>query len=333
MRFLLVWLVLLTAAPAAAQTQDRLAPLPSGPATLDWVRQRLKEALGDVTRLEPGTRPSLIYAHTDKADLPRFTISVAEEPGSKAPHTFAQDFVSSFRQSCGPVRWRGELYEGDFAFGIHTVDCPSLGAAGLHIWMMTYRDGARSQLIALSADLAKAAAIDARGDAVARAVGIKLYQTPRTLAEAMAVAQAFGGNLDQYEPAKLSMLDPTRAVLKVDALVQNGAPGTYEIDVRSCNSIRLREVEDSTRRTLIETEIDLQRFAALVTRDGPDMVSRAGQYGEETRYPAQAAPVRGNLQIEMGQHIPDSTLHGMIDAYLLAWERFCRPNGAGASGR
>lgn len=333
MRALFVWLVVLCAAgPAAAQPAAGLEPLPSGPALIGWVRQRLAEALEGVTRLEPGSRPSLVVAETDSPDLPRFTISVAEEPEEREPLVFARSFVSSFSESCGPLRGRGELNEGLFAFGIYVLDCPRIGAGGLHIWIMTYKDGDRSQLVALSAELTRAAAIDARGDRVARAVGIRLYPSIRTLAEALVVADALSGSLDRYDPARMTLPDPTRAALKVDGLIQTGRPGTYEIEVRSCNSIRLREVEDEGRRLVREGEIDLQRLVGLVTRAGPNLSVQAGAYGEQTNFPNSGEPLHRPIDVDAGLFLPDTPWHGPLDAYLQAWERFCQP-GATAGSR
>ncbi|MFN3281198.1 MAG: hypothetical protein ACK40I_05970 [Tabrizicola sp.] len=328
MRAFIFWLAaMLLAGPAVAQGSGKLTPLPTGPPLLDWVRSTLTEALDGVTQIVPGRSSNHLSARTSSPALPAFTITVLEQVPAVDLDSLPNSFVSTFRAACGPLRPRGELDENLLNFIVYTLECPTIGASGLHLWVLSYRDTDRTQLIALSSNAASAAAINTRGDKLAAALGLRLYPTPRSLAEAMAVGHALG--LSEYNQTQFSSSEAGRGRLRVAQLIE-AAPGTsgnVDVHVRSCSSIQIREIEDGPpTRVSAELVIDLQRFAELVTREGPNLNVRPGTAWQVTRFPSDGRPLSYPMPNVTGLLAPDANWHAMLDSYLLAWERFCAPS-------
>ncbi|QCK88513.1 hypothetical protein E8L99_23500 [Phreatobacter aquaticus] len=325
MRKLFFWLAMfILAGPAAAQGSGKLTPLPGGPALLDWVRSTLAEALDGVTQIEPGRSPSVFIARTGSPDLPVFNISVVEQMPSEAPETMTKGFISSFRASCGPLRLRGHLSENELYFEHLSIECPGITASGLYLWILAYKDSDRTQLIALSGSLAATAAINARGEKLAAALGLRIYPTSRSLTEAVAVAQAFFGTPDDYELSAFTSLGGGRGRLRVKEMILTGKPGAWEVNAPSCSAIRVREIEDGPPTSVSsDSTIDLQRLAALVKRQGPDLITSAGAYGTRTILASSPRPVTSPLALESGSLSPASANYAQLDSLLVAWERFC----------
>lgn len=324
--FTLCLAVLCLSYPAAAQGGGKLTPLPTGPALLQWVRTTLTEALDGVTQLEPGRAPTLFNARTTDPVLPAFSISVTEEvPALATLQLMVNSFISSFRASCGPLRERGELNDNQLSFVVHTLDCPTLGPAGLHLWIMSYKDSDRTQLIALSGSLAGTAAIDNRGDKLAVALGMRLYPRLRSLVEAMAVTHALG--IAEHDPANFSSTEPGRGRLRVDQVIHAapGQRGVVEVHAPSCAMIHIREIEEGpSARVASEQVIDLQRFAQSVTREGPNLRVRPDAFWEITRFRAGNDNLRYPWPVgEAGLLTPASDNYDFFDSYLLVWEHFC----------
>jgi len=311
---------------AAAQGSGKLTPLPTGPALLQWVRSTLTEALEGVTQIEPGRAATLFNARTSDPALPTFSISVTEQaPAAATLQLMTDSFVSTFRASCGPLRQRGELKENQLSFVIHTLDCPAIGPGGLHLWIMSYADSDRTQLIALSGGMAGTAAIDARGDNFAAALGMRLYPRLRNLAEAMAVAHAVG--IFEYDPSQFSSTEPGRGRLRVNQVIHAdpGQRGVVEVHAPSCTAIRIREIEDGpSARVASEQVIDLQRFARSVTREGPNLNVQPDAFWDVTRFRAGNGALRYLWPAgTAGLLTPASEHYDVFDSYLLVWERFC----------
>jgi hypothetical protein len=331
--FTLCLAVLCLSGPAAAQGSAKLTPLPNGPALLQWVRSTLTEVLEGVTQIEPGRAATLFNARTADPALPAFSISVTEQvPAVATLPLMTNSFISSFRASCGPLRERGELTENQLSFVVHTLDCPTIGPAGLHLWIMSYKDSDRTQLIALSGSIAGAAAIDARGDKLAAALGMRLYPKLRSLVEAMAVALSLG--IFEYDPADFTLTEPGRGRLRVSQVIhaEPAQRGVVEVHAPSCAMIRIREIEDGpSARVASEQVIDLQRFARSVTREGPNLNVRPDAFWEVTRFRAGNDVMRypwpgGSAELMT----PESNFYEFFDNYLLVWERFCASSASSA---
>jgi len=324
MRVLFLWLAMvMLAGSATAQDTGKLTPLPGGPALLDWVRTTLAEALDGVTEIGRDSHPNVFIVRTTDPALPVFAVT-ALESGPVATEVLTANFISPFRASCDPLRRRGELAQYALFFELHTVECPRSTSRANYHWIMAYKDGERAQLIALVGSMEHAAAINARGDRFAAALGMRIYPTIRSLPEALAVAQAHAGDLHDYDPSQFSLLGDGRAHLRVKALTLTGKPGTWEVIAPSCDKVRMREIGDGPPVTVdSDIAIDLQRLASLVTRQGPDLILRAGAYGTITRLVASSRPVTVPIAVADGSLAPDSPHHAELDSLLLAWERFC----------
>jgi hypothetical protein len=324
MRILILWLAMvMLAGPATAQGSGKLTPLPSGPALLDWVRTTLAELLDGMTGIERDDNPNVFIVRTTDPALPVFALTALEQ-GPVATEVLTAEFISRFRTSCDPLRRRGELAEYAIFFEIHTVECPRSTSRANYYWIMAYKDSDRAQLIAMVGNIGHAAAINARGDRFAAVLGMRIYPTIRSLPEALAVAQAHAGDLHEYDPSQFSLLGEGRARLRVKSMILTGKPGTWEVTAPSCSAVRMREIEDGPPVTVdSEITIDLQRLATLVTRQGPDLVLRAGAYGTLTRLVSSPNPVTIPLAVADGSLAPDSPNHAELDSLLLAWERFC----------
>lgn len=324
MRFVLVVLAALAAVPALAQQSDRPA-LPPPAVVLEFLRTTFGEMFADVTALAPQGEPGAFRATTRSADLPQFDLRIAERTSPELDlDKEANAVIGPARNSCQPFRQRGEAFE-PLRLQAMTMLCPAGGEQRL-VWVLVWSNSTTARTIMVSVPPGQSAALLARGDRLMAALNMKPTPQPRNLAEAVIVAYVHAGYVSLHEPGDVSIPSPTRAVLGVKDLSTSGTAGDYDVEAPACNAIMVREVSAGRPRFVErETRLDLNALGQLLTRDGINLRSRGGAFGESIRHFAQRpdASIRDVETVEEGVLAPEATFHLMMDSYLLTIERFC----------
>lgn len=318
-------LAMTLAAAGAALAQPSPGPMPAGAARGDWFRAAFAEALDGVLHIDPSRTPDTFIVRTSQAELPFFIVSLAELPPDTDVPSAANQFASGFRAHCGTWRPLGEKTEGERALAIWGIDCPAMPSGGLYYWVMMFRDANRLQRVAVGASLPKAALIRARFNPVAARYGLPLYPVPASLAEAMVVQHAYGGETVDYNPADTSQPAAGRAVHRSAMLALTGRPGEYVVEAPSCAAVVVKVFEDGPpRRQISEERIDLDRLGSLATRNGLHFRLRAGRYGERiSTLVERNPPLVDPLEVQEGEMPPSASDYPIIEALLDVRDRFC----------
>lgn len=335
MRFVALLVALFIATPTMAQTEPPPVPsLPPAGKLLEWTKDKLFPAL-DGYVLAQGVTPTAFRLGAGAADKNFISLLWTEQRPPVGIDAFLKDMDERLARNgdtCADKRHTLSAIEGGaVAHRVTTMRCGPAGRT-TQFWIWIGVDTEHTVGLVLGAEAEAELQVLRVGSRIREALGLPegvqtdlgLVVVPETLAEAIVIAFSHAGYLEEYRRNRVTHLSSGRLRYDVDAIV-TGRPGWYEVNAASCGRVIIREV--SAEGLAIEERLDFDRLRDLLSREGENIRTKAGTYGER-RIMIDGKPHSSAVELANEVLTPDLIAHVLLNLKLNNIERFCPGRGS-----